>query len=117
MLQPQLASKKSIGIPELVYSCLMKCDSSVRAELLANITLSGGNTRFPGMEKRLYQELQALLPVRSLKDAVKVRALPHRDLLGWVGAARWVEAAALVHASALLHFTPIKGIKTDILHS
>jgi len=88
LFQPQLASKKTIGIPELVYSCLMKCDSSVRAELLANITLSGGNTRFPGMEKRLYQELQALLPVRSLKDAVKVRALPHRDLLGWVGAAR-----------------------------
>ena len=24
----------------------------------------------------------------SLKQALKVRALPHRDLLGWVGAAR-----------------------------
>ena len=26
----------------------------------------------------------------SLKQALKVRALPHRDLLGWVGAARSV---------------------------
>ena len=27
----------------------------------------------------------------SLKQALKVRALPHRDLLGWVGAARSVD--------------------------
>jgi len=88
MFQPSLANKKSIGIPELIYNSLMKCDKAVRAELLANITLSGGNTKFPGMEKRVYQELEALLPVRTLKDALKVRALPHRDILGWVGAAR-----------------------------
>ena len=83
-----------------------QCDKAVRAELLANITLSGGNTKFPGMEKRVYQvshqklsrpplystfcqELEGLLPVRTLKEAVKVRALPHRDMLGWVGAARY----------------------------
>ena len=34
------------------------------------------------------QELEAMLPHSSLKDAVAVRALPHRDLLGWIGAAR-----------------------------
>ena len=33
----------------------LQCDKAVRGELLANITLSGGNTRFPGMEKRVYQ--------------------------------------------------------------
>merc|ERR1719184_233651 len=88
MFQPGLANKKSIGIPELIYNSLMKCDKAVRAELLANITLSGGNTKFPGMEKRVFQELEGLLPVRSLKEALKVRALPHRDMLGWVGAAR-----------------------------
>merc|ERR1712032_1435371 len=88
MFQPSLANKKSIGIPELIYNSLMKCDKAVRAELLANITLSGGNTKFPGIEKRVYQELEGLLPMRSLKEALKVRALPHRDMLGWVGAAR-----------------------------
>merc|ERR1719495_2369106 len=88
MFQPSLANKKSIGIPELIYNSIMKCDKNVRAELLANITLSGGNTKFSGMEKRIYQELESLLPVASLKQALKVRALPHRDLLGWVGAAR-----------------------------
>ena len=34
------------------------------------------------------QELEAMLPHSSLKEAVAVRALPHRDLLGWIGAAR-----------------------------
>merc|ERR1719290_268729 len=52
---------------------------------LANITLSGGNTKFPGFEKRLYQELSQLF---DEKTNIKVRALPNRDLLGWVGAAR-----------------------------
>merc|ERR1719462_1073363 len=79
--QPSLANKKSIGIPELIYNSIMKCDKNVRAELL-------GNIKFSGMEKRIYQELESLLPVASLKQALKVRALPHRDLLGWVGAAR-----------------------------
>ena len=79
-MQPSLANKKSIGIPELIYNSIMKvagslrtmrifvitqlsqnlfsppqCDKNVRAELLANITLSGGNTKFSGMEKRIYQ--------------------------------------------------------------
>merc|ERR1719445_3042889 len=63
MFQPSLANKKSIGIPELIYNSIMKCDKNVRAELLANITLSGGNTKFSGMEKRIYQELESLLPV------------------------------------------------------
>merc|ERR1712215_354680 len=84
MFQPSLANKKSIGIPELIYNSIMKCDKNVRAELLANITLSGGNTKFSGMEKRIYQELESLLPVASLKQALKVQALPHTDLLGWV---------------------------------
>lgn len=88
MFQPNLANKKSMGISNLIYNSVMKCEKSVRAELLANITMSGGNTKFPGMDKRIYQELEAMLPHSSLKEAVAVRALPHRDLLGWIGAAR-----------------------------
>jgi len=88
IFQPSLANKKSMGLSSLIFSSLTKCEKSMRAELLANITLSGGNTKFPGIEKRIYQELEALLTESDLKEAVKVRALPNRDLLGWVGAAR-----------------------------
>jgi len=85
MFQPSLAMKKSCGLHELVYYSLMKCDEKLRPELLSNITLSGGNTKFAGMEKRLYSELINLLPE---KTNVRVRALPHRELLGWIGGAR-----------------------------
>jgi len=44
-----LASKKTCGLGELVYYSLMKCDEKVRGELAANITLSGGNTKFPNL--------------------------------------------------------------------
>ena len=85
LFQPSLANKKSCGLSQLIYYSVLKCDESIRSELLKNITLSGGNTKFPGFEKRLYQELVELF---DEKTNIKVRALPNRDLLGWVGAAR-----------------------------
>merc|ERR1712083_1036988 len=85
MFQPSLASKKSCGLSQLIYYSVLKCDESIRSELVNNITLSGGNTKFPGFEKRMYQELAELF---DEKTNIKVRALPNRDLLGWVGAAR-----------------------------
>merc|ERR1719158_2026342 len=85
MFQPSLASKKSCGLSQLIYYSVLKCDEKIRPELLSNITLSGGNTKFPGFEKRLYQELTGLF---DEKTNIKVRALPNREILGWVGAAR-----------------------------
>jgi len=85
MFQPSLASKKSCGLSQLIYYSVLKCDEKIRSELLSNITLSGGNTKFPGFEKRLYQELSGLF---DEKTNIKVKALPNRELLGWVGGAR-----------------------------
>merc|ERR1719450_298107 len=85
MFQPSLASKKSCGLSQLIYYSVLKCDEKIRPELLSNITRSVGNTKFPGFEKRLYQELADLF---DEKTNIKVRALPNREILGWVGAAR-----------------------------
>merc|ERR1712107_251934 len=100
MFQPSLASKKSCGLHELIYYSLMKCDEKLRSELLSNITLSGGNTKFPGMDKRVYSELCKLLPE---KTNVRVRALPNRELLGWIGGAR------LSNLSSFQRFWVTKG--------
>jgi len=85
LFQPSLASKKTCGLGDLVYYSLMKCDEGLRSELVNNITLSGGNTKFPGMDKRLSIELAKHLPE---KTSIKVKALPNRELLGWIGGAR-----------------------------
>ena len=49
------------------------------------VVFAGGNTKFPGFEKRLYQELTGLF---DEKTPIKVKALPNRELLGWIGGAR-----------------------------
>merc|ERR1739838_118323 len=85
MFQPSLANKKSCGLSQLIYYSVLKCDESIRSELVSNITLSGGNTKFPGFEKRLYQELSSLF---DEKTTIKVKSLPNRELLGWIGGAR-----------------------------
>merc|ERR1719348_2495594 len=85
LFQPGLASKKTCGLGDLVYYSLMKCEENLRGELVSNITLSGGNTKFQGLDRRLSLELEKLLPE---KTGIKVKALPNRELLGWVGGAR-----------------------------
>jgi len=85
LFQPSLANKKSCGLHELIYYSVMKCEESLRPELLANITLSGGNTKFPGFEKRIFTELKKLLPEGT---TVGIRALANREHMTWVGGAR-----------------------------
>ena len=53
--------------------------------LVIIVNFAGGNTKFPGFEKRLYQELTGLF---DEKTPIKVKALPNRELLGWIGGAR-----------------------------
>merc|ERR1712050_334313 len=85
MFQPSLANKKSCGLSQLIYYSVLKCDEKVRGELANNITLSGGNTKFPNFDKRLSAELSSLLPEGQ---EARVKALPNRELLSWVGGAR-----------------------------
>merc|ERR1719348_2618769 len=86
MFQPQLANRKTCGVGELLYYSLLKCPDSLHQELLNNITLSGGNSKFPGYERRLASEVSSL----SEKDlsSIRVKALQNRELLSWVGGAR-----------------------------
>ena len=102
LFQPSLASKKSCGLSQLIYYSVLKCDEKIRSELLSNITLSGGNTKFPGFEKRLYQELSGLF---DEKTNIKVKALPNRELLGWVGGARLVLQSDNVYLVFTLRYT------------
>merc|ERR1712106_348556 len=91
MFQPSLANKKPCGLGELLSYSVLKCPPSLQAELLSNITLSGGNSKFSGMDRRLASELSRLIPPNTWennKTAIKVKALPSRELLGWIGGAR-----------------------------
>ena len=62
----------------------MRCEEKYRSRLLSNIVLTGGNSLFPGFDKRLEAELIKSLPDNVGKH-VKVNAQPGRDNFTWKG--------------------------------
>ncbi|KAK8854294.1 actin [Tritrichomonas musculus] len=71
------------GIHQLIFESIMKSDLHVRKELYSNIILAGGNTMFPGFEKRLEKELSGLAPSGV---NINVYAPPERKYAAWIGA-------------------------------
>ncbi len=57
IFNPSLLGFDSNGLPWSVMMTLQKIDISIRREFSSNIILGGGNTNFPGFEKRLISEL------------------------------------------------------------
>ena len=50
------------GIHETSVMSISKCDVDIRNDLYANVVLSGGTTKFPGLADRLQNELKTLVP-------------------------------------------------------
>ena len=73
---------ESLGIHEMVYSAIMKCDVDIRKDLLGNIIVGGASTLFPGFADRLQKEVIALAP-STMK--VRVIAPPERKYSAWIG--------------------------------
>ena len=64
----------------------MRCEEKYRSRLLSNIVLTGGNSLFPGFDKRLELELRKMLPDNFGKNVnVKVNAQYGRENLTWKG--------------------------------
>merc|ERR1719383_1064777 len=84
LFQPALLDIESGGIHELINDCINKCPVDIRKDLCANIVLSGGNTMFPGLAKRLEKEISALAPPET---DVNIIALPERRHAAWIGGA------------------------------
>lgn len=66
----------------MIYNSIINCDTDIRKDLYANIILSGGNTMYPGIAKRLKKELIDLAPT-AMK--IKIIAPPERNYSGWIG--------------------------------
>jgi actin-related protein len=73
-----------MGIQHLIQSAIQNSDQDIRAALLANVVVSGGNTLIPGFLDRLQYELSHAVPgVR-----VKVQAAANtaeRRFSSWIG--------------------------------
>merc|ERR1719510_555984 len=72
LFQPSFLGMEAVGIHELTYNSIMKCDVDIRKDLYANTVLSGGTTMYPGIDDRMQKELVALAP-------------PERKYSVWIG--------------------------------
>ena len=82
IFNPSLLGMSCVGLQDLVYGTVMKCDIDLRNYLLRNILLSGGNTMFPGLKERVTKEVTSLV---NTGMKVKVTAPPDRNMSSWIG--------------------------------
>ena len=61
LFTPSLLGFQNMGLCHMIYQSITQCDSRLRADLLGNICLNGGNTMFEGIEKRIYRDLTRLV--------------------------------------------------------
>mmetsp|Transcript_3116 Transcript_3116/g.7247 ORF Transcript_3116/g.7247 Transcript_3116/m.7247 type:complete len:378 (+) Transcript_3116:58-1191(+) len=50
------------GIHKMAANSILACSRDIQKDLAANVVLSGGSVQFPGMCRRVQEELQRLLP-------------------------------------------------------
>jgi len=84
LFKPSLVGVDNVGIHQLVYNSVMKCDNSeIYKDLFGSIVLGGGNTMFHGIENRLQKELNLLAPPNTV---VKIFAPNERNFSAFKGA-------------------------------
>jgi actin-related protein 2 len=84
LFQPTLLGVGDKGLTDGIIEVLKRVDTSVRAELAANIVLSGGGSMLPGLKTRLENDLKGHMPHLT----VKVYELEHPVYSSWLGAAK-----------------------------
>ena len=86
LFRPDIAGIKGgiCSISNNCYNSIQKCDIDLRKDLYTCIILSGGTSMFNGLQERLTKEIKALAP-ESIKEEVKVIALPERKYATWIG--------------------------------
>jgi actin-related protein len=84
LFQPTLLGVGDKGLTEAIVDVLMRVDTTVRAELAANIVLTGGGSMIPGLSTRIETDLKAHTPHLT----VKVFDLENPLYSGWLGTAK-----------------------------
>eukprot|EP01084_Bolivina_argentea_P168257 291836_1 len=62
LFKPALIGKDMKGIHELANESVIQCSKDIRKELYENIVLAGGTSMLPGIDKRLNNEINNVLP-------------------------------------------------------
>jgi actin-related protein len=82
LFNPILIGKEILPLHESIIEAISLCDMTLRNEFYSNIILSGGSTKFPGIEERLKKEITKNVPT-SIE--VNIIAPQQRELSTWIG--------------------------------
>lgn len=96
LFNPKGMDCELLGLHELAFDSIQRCDESTHKELCSRITLSGGGTLIPGFESRLQKELTLLL-TPELSGVTNVVAPPDRKYLTWKGGSVLSESDLFKH--------------------
>src|SRR3989338_190082 len=82
LFQPAFLGSEDEGIHMLLLDSIAKCDVCIRRDMYMNVVISGGNTLYPGITKRLQAELKSLVhPMQT----IKIAGPPNRLHSPWIG--------------------------------
>lgn len=84
IFRPELVGKQGLGIHEMVFNSIMKCDIDARKDFFSNVVLSGGNTMIQGFKDRFLNELKSIAP-DLVRYTVRVVDPPERKSSLWIG--------------------------------
>jgi len=86
LFDPLLRQGYTMGIHNITYDSIMKCDKEVQQDMFMNICLAGGSTLFQNLDKRMHKEISALAHARAdANQKVKIVAAPERKYSVWLG--------------------------------
>jgi len=84
LFDPAMIGYDEKGIHQMIADTIHKSDIDLRDELYSNVLLSGGSSMFPGMQTRLQDEVQKLIP-STMRASVKAER--HRKFGAFIGGA------------------------------
>ena len=86
LFDPSLNNIECESLPQAIVNVVQSCDVDIRRELLQNIFITGGSSKFPLFEAKLKQEIETEIS-KSGKIAQRIRVIAPkgRHLSNWVG--------------------------------
>ena len=88
LFKPSLLSSEALGLHKMIHNSMMKCDIDILEDMKKNIILSGGNTMFPGIAKRLMHEILDLFMDTSPGNfRILFHEAHHEIYSAWIGGA------------------------------
>ncbi|UYP44126.1 hypothetical protein NEF87_000411 [Candidatus Lokiarchaeum ossiferum] len=86
LFDPSLHNIECESLPQAIVNVAQSCDVDIRRELLQNIFITGGSSKFPLFEVKLKQEIETELnKMGKVAQMIRVIAPKGRTLSNWVG--------------------------------